>query len=152
MARLLRRAASPPTPGSSHYAALDARSLAVASPCPHAQTLPMRDLTHPGWIKAKGLLFLFLGLLSSAFLLFDRPTLKFAFLLVVAIWSFCRFYYFAFYVLERYIAPRYRFSGLVSFAAYLISKKDPAGKPFVKQMSAENLGECPGCFNLGRRL
>jgi hypothetical protein len=39
------------------------------------------------------------------------------------VWSFCRFYYFAFYVIEHYVDPSYRFSGLLSFALYLIQKK-----------------------------
>lgn len=84
----------------------------------------MRDLTHPGWIKAKGLLFLLLGLLSSTLLLLDHPTLKFAVLLAVAIWSFCRFYYFAFYVLERYVDPTLRFSGLFSLLRHLTFKSN----------------------------
>lgn len=29
----------------------------------------------------------------------------------IAVWSFCRLYYFGFYVIERYIDPSYRFSG-----------------------------------------
>jgi hypothetical protein len=44
-------------------------------------------------------------------------------LLVVAVWCFCRFYYFAFYVIERYVDPGYRFSGLVSFARYVLQRR-----------------------------
>ena len=62
----------------------------------------------------KGVLFLILGLASSALLLFEVPTLKTAALLAISVWSFCRFYYFAFYVIERYVDPGYRFSGLIS--------------------------------------
>jgi len=83
----------------------------------------MRDLTNAGWIKAKGILFLCLGFLSSALLWLDRPTLNRALLLAVEIWSFCRFYYFAFYVIERWVDPRYRFAGLSSFAKWLGSGK-----------------------------
>ena len=39
-------------------------------------------------------------------------------LLAVAVWSFCRAYYFAFYVLERYVDPGFKFSGLGSLLAY----------------------------------
>ena len=87
----------------------------------------MKDLTSPAWIKAKGVLFLFLGVLSVALLLFERPTFRVAALLLVALWSFCRFYYFAFYVLERYVDPTYKFSGLSSLARYLVRK--PRQKP-----------------------
>lgn len=80
----------------------------------------MKDLTSAAWIKAKGMLFLFLGVLSSILLFLERPTPRVVALLLIAAWSFCRFYYFAFYVLERYVDPTYRFSGLISLAAYLL--------------------------------
>ena len=47
-------------------------------------------------------------------------TLKVAVLLAIAIWSFCRRYYFAFYVIEHYVDPGYKFAGLGSFAMYLL--------------------------------
>ena len=83
----------------------------------------MKDLTSPFWIKLKGGLFLFLGLLAAALLLVDAPTLKDAGLLMLAIWCFCRAYYFAFYVIEHYVDPGYKFSGLGSFVKYLLRKK-----------------------------
>jgi len=83
----------------------------------------MKDLTNLAWIKAKGLLFLFLGLFSASLLFFERPSLRVAALLLLVVWSFCRFYYFAFYVLERYVDPSYRFSGLLSLARYLLGKQ-----------------------------
>ena len=83
----------------------------------------MKDLTDPFWIKVKGGLFLFLGLLAAAMLLVDAPTLKDAGLLILAIWCFCRAYYFAFYVIEHYVDPGYKFSGLGSFLKYLLRKK-----------------------------
>lgn len=86
----------------------------------------MKNLTDIRWIKFKGLLFLFLGLVSAAFLFFERPTLRATALIVVTVWSFCRFYYFAFYVIERYVDPSYRFSGLLSFALYIIQKRTTA--------------------------
>ena len=85
----------------------------------------MKDLTSTRWIKAKGILFLLLGLLSVTLLLFEHPTLKTGLLMIIAVWSFCRFYYFAFYVIEHYVDPSYRFSGLLSFARYLLQKKRP---------------------------
>lgn len=38
-------------------------------------------------------------------------------------WSFCRAYYFAFYVLERYVDPGFKFSGLGAFVAYLVRRR-----------------------------
>ena len=82
----------------------------------------MKDLTNPGWIKFKGILFLIVGLLAAILLFLETPTLRVAALLAIAIWCFCRFYYFAFYVIEHYVDPGYRFSGLWSFFVYLIRK------------------------------
>ena len=83
----------------------------------------MKDLTSPGWIKAKGILFLLLGIAASALLMVEHPTLKTAGLLVLAVWCFCRFYYFAFYVIEHYVDPGFKFSGLWSFFRYLVSRR-----------------------------
>lgn len=83
----------------------------------------MSDLTNHRLIKAKGILFLVSGIVSSVLLLVYAPTLTVAFLLVVAIWSFCRFYYFAFYVIERYVDPAFKFSGLLDFARYMIRRR-----------------------------
>jgi hypothetical protein len=82
----------------------------------------MKDLTDARWIKLKGILFVILGLIASALLIYDIPTLKAAFLLALAIWCFCRAYYFAFYVIEHYVDPCYRFSGLGSFLIYFFSR------------------------------
>jgi hypothetical protein len=84
----------------------------------------MKDLTDPRWIKLKGFLFLFIGLMSSALLLLDRFEFKTTLLLVISVWCFCRFYYFAFYVIEHYVDPSYRFSGLYSFARYMIGRRN----------------------------
>lgn len=83
----------------------------------------MRDLRNPRWIKLKAVLFLFLGLLSSVLLFLGEPTLRFGLLFVLAVWCFCRFYYFAFYVIEHYIDSSFHFSGLLSFVHYLLSKE-----------------------------
>jgi hypothetical protein len=83
----------------------------------------MKDLTDPRWIKLKGILFLVIAGLSTALLLMENHTLKTGFLLAVAIWCSCRFYYFAFYVIEHYVDPTYRFSGLWSFAVYCWSQR-----------------------------
>ena len=51
------------------------------------------------------------------------PTWRTAGLLVVAIWAFARAYYFAFYVIEKYVDPGYKFSGLISFMRYLNGRR-----------------------------
>jgi uncharacterized membrane protein len=88
----------------------------------------MKELTDARWIKLKGLLFLLVGILSAAALLVEHPDLQTAMLLGIAIWCFCRFYYFAFYVIEHYVDPGYRFSGLWAFGRYLLSRGDKPPK------------------------
>jgi hypothetical protein len=83
----------------------------------------MPDLTDPRAIKLKGALFLILGLLSAGLLLAEAPTWRTALLLGICIWSFCRLYYFAFYVIQHYVDPGYRFAGLGSFLRYMLRRK-----------------------------
>jgi hypothetical protein len=89
----------------------------------------MADLTNPRLIYLKGFLFLVAGLLASALLLAEHPTLKVALLLAVAVWCFARFYYFAFYVIGHYVDPGYRFAGLGAFVVYLLRKRPPPTPP-----------------------
>jgi hypothetical protein len=86
----------------------------------------MKDLKNPAVIWLKGALFLVLGVASAGLLLVEASTIKVAVLLALTVWGFCRAYYFAFYVIEHYVDPGYRFSGLLSFARYLIRKKPVA--------------------------
>ena len=83
----------------------------------------MKDLRSPKLIWSKGILFLVIALISAGLLWADTPTLKTALLLALTIWAFCRAYYFAFYVLERYVDPQFRFAGLWSIARYIFQKR-----------------------------
>ncbi|MEY4387191.1 MAG: hypothetical protein RLY20_2474 [Verrucomicrobiota bacterium] len=83
----------------------------------------MKDLSNPFWIKLKGALFLLLGLAAAVLLWLEHPTLKVALLLLLTIWCFCRAYYFAFYVIEHYVDPNFKFSGLGAFVAYLVRRQ-----------------------------
>jgi len=78
----------------------------------------MTDLKSAKVIWIKGILFLILGLLTSALLLLQSPNVTTAILLGISVWAFCRAYYFAFYVIQHYVDPDYRFSGLLSFVRY----------------------------------
>jgi type IV secretory pathway TrbD component len=82
----------------------------------------MTDITHPKLIILKGFLFLLAGVLASGLLLVLHPEWTVAFLLGVAVWSFARFYYFAFYVIQHYVDPSYKFSGLTSCMLYLLRR------------------------------
>ena len=83
----------------------------------------MKDLKNHKVIWLKGALFLTLGVASAILLLAEAATIKVALLLALTVWGFCRAYYFAFYVIEHYVDPGYRFSGLFSFVGYVIRRK-----------------------------
>jgi hypothetical protein len=77
------------------------------------------DIQNPGLLYLKAALFVLAGLLASAGILLTVPSLRVAVLLGVAIWCFCRAYYFAFYVVQHYVDPDFRFAGLSWFVVYL---------------------------------
>lgn len=79
----------------------------------------MGDLTNPRLIYLKGFLFLLGGILAAVILVCEHPTFQHAALLALCVWCFARSYYFAFYVIEHYVDPTYRFAGLWSFLRYL---------------------------------
>lgn len=78
----------------------------------------MRDLhsTKAMWLKAW--LFLFIGIISAALLLIEHWSWRTALLLALCVWGFSRAYYFAFYVIERWVDPQFKFSGLGHFIAW----------------------------------
>jgi uncharacterized membrane protein len=81
------------------------------------------DIKNVRLLWTKGVLFVLIGLVSSVLLLCEAPSFKVALLLALAVWAFCRAYYFAFYVIEHYADPGYRFSGLLSFIRYAIGRR-----------------------------
>ncbi len=85
----------------------------------------MKDLKSPRLIWLKGILFLIIGLGAAGLAWSQAPTWRHALLLALAIWGFCRAYYFAFYVLEKYVDPTFRFAGLGAFLRHLLRSKRP---------------------------
>lgn len=53
--------------------------------------------------------------MAAGLLLLRRWSWQDAALLAIAIWSFCRFYYFVFYVIQHYVDPGFRYAGLGDF-------------------------------------
>ena len=84
----------------------------------------MGDIHHPRVLWLKFGLFLAVGLLSVAIALLLYPSLRLAALLVLAIWAFCRAYYFAFYVIEHYADPSFRYAGITSFLRYALTRRN----------------------------
>jgi hypothetical protein len=80
----------------------------------------MRDLQNPRWMYLKAILFVCIGMIAGVLVWMESPTWKVALLLVLAIWAFARAYFFAFYVIEHYVDPDYKFAGLISFLRYCV--------------------------------
>ncbi len=81
------------------------------------------DLKNPRWMYLKAALLLSGGVLACAAILLEYPSWRLAILLAIAIWCFARAYYFAFYVIQHYIDPTYRFAGLFAFAKYVLRNR-----------------------------
>lgn len=88
----------------------------------------MADIRNPRLLYAKGILFILTGLIAAALILLECPSWTVALLLVIAIWCFARAYYFAFYVIEHYIDPSFRFAGLSSVVSYVLRRRPPSDK------------------------
>ena len=85
----------------------------------------MRNLTSPVLIHLKGWLFLAILIFSIALLLFQLTRWESVLLLILVVWSSARFYYYLFYVIENYVDPEYKFSGVLSALRFMTVK--PAG-------------------------
>ncbi len=72
----------------------------------------MRDLQSRQAMWFKAILFVLIGLIASGLILVQLPDWHILLLLCLAIWAFCRAYYFAFYVIETYVDPSFRYAGL----------------------------------------
>lgn len=83
----------------------------------------MSDITSPRLLWVKFVLFLVTGVLAGGIALMLFPSLRLAALMAVAIWAFCRAYYFAFHVIEHYLDASYRFAGLGSFVRYAARRR-----------------------------
>ena len=85
----------------------------------------MRSLRSAFWIQLKAALFLAAGMIAISIILVEYPAPRLALLLGIALWAFCRAYYFAFYVISKYLDPHFRFSGLGSALYWLIRQGRP---------------------------
>ena len=82
------------------------------------------DIESPTLLKIKGILFLILGLLAAGLLIYISQEWITVGLLLIVIWAFSRFYYFAFYVLHHYADKDFNYSGLLHLVRYLLGKRD----------------------------
>jgi hypothetical protein len=83
------------------------------------------DLSSKKLIVAKGLMFLALGGMTATLLLLESPSLRVAALMGILVWASCRFYYFLFYVLHRYVDPDLRYAGLLALLGRIGRTRGP---------------------------
>ena len=80
------------------------------------------DIASPRLLAAKGLLFVLAGCLASFGLVIglyaDLEPWAVVLLHATAVWCFCRAYYFAFYVIDKYAEPGTRYAGLGAAAKH----------------------------------
>lgn len=104
----------------------------------------MGDLKDPRLIYLKGFLFLVLGIMAAVGLLLQSPTVSTAVLLGLAIWSFCRLYYFMFYVIETYIPNLQAEKEREEAAKLALEQGNPAGPGAPSQTAGGSEGSHPG--------
>ena len=68
-------------------------------------------------------MFLGIAAIAAALVLFESPTIKTAVLLALLAWAACRFYYFIFYVLERYVDSSLRYAGIIALVRAILAKR-----------------------------
>jgi len=83
----------------------------------------MADLRSRTAIVGKGIAFLIIAVVAAALILADAPSGRTALLLALLVWASCRFYYFLFYVLERYVDPRFRYAGIIALVRGLLARR-----------------------------
>jgi hypothetical protein len=83
------------------------------------------DLKNAKLIHLKGWLFLAIGLMAGAIIVAEILSWRIAILLALCVWACARFYYYAFYVIQHYVDPAYKFAGLLDFAHYLLRRPPP---------------------------
>ncbi len=75
------------------------------------------------WILVKGGLFLLILVMSTALTVISDDWRQRVASVLCVIWSSARFYYFMFYVIEKYVDEDFRFSGVGSFLCYWWKKR-----------------------------
>jgi hypothetical protein len=89
----------------------------------HVERDAMGDVKSKKVIVVKGMFFLGIIVGSAALLFLDRPSVQSAVLLVVLVWASARFYYYLFYVLEKYVDPSLQYSGLIALMTALARRR-----------------------------
>ena len=78
------------------------------------------DLKSGTLIVFKGFLFLCIIMIAGGLLFGRQPSARSMILLILLVWASARFYYFVFYVLEKYVDPSLRYAGIINLLAVLV--------------------------------
>ena len=81
------------------------------------------DIQSARLIVIKGVLFAVVGIIAALGIWLQNPDWRTALLLAICVWSCCRFYYFAFYVIEKYVDPNFKYAGLWTMILWLLKRK-----------------------------
>jgi hypothetical protein len=81
------------------------------------------DLKSKRLIVLKGWLFLLTALLAAAGLLLQSWSWRTAVLVGILAWASARFYYFLFYVLEKYVDSSLRYAGVLDQICVLLRRR-----------------------------
>lgn len=95
----------------------------------------MGDLTSKRVIIIKGWLFFAIAVIAALLIVQRSPRVVTVILVGTLAWSSCRFYFFLFYVLERYVDPGMKYRGVW----HLYSQMRRAG-PHDAKTGSEHLG------------
>ena len=82
----------------------------------------MADIQSKRLIVIKGLLFILTTAASGTAIVVNTPSLTVAALVLILIWASARSYYFLFYVIERYVDPELKYTGLVDLIRTLLNR------------------------------
>lgn len=80
------------------------------------------DLKNPRWMYVKAIGFVLIASLCAAALIARSVRIETLVLILLLIWSSARAYYFCFYVIQQYIDPSFKYSGVGSMLRYLIRR------------------------------
>lgn len=81
------------------------------------------DLRSPRLLHLKGWLFLLIAFLSALLVLAESPHLRTFCLLLTLAWSASRFYYYLFYVLEKYAGRDRPYAGIWDEISRILSRR-----------------------------
>lgn len=82
----------------------------------------MADLESKRLIVAKGFLFIIVAALSAIGIVCYSPRIRVIILTLVLMWASARSYYFVFYVLEKYVDPNLKYTGIIDLIKNIMKR------------------------------